>query len=88
MLIPVSSGCITCIVRLINEKGEECVNPRNSSTMQKPLPAVEHDRLPSDHTLISNDKLFMMTQYMKEAMFRESVSSVFSNILILKTFSC
>ncbi|KAH7729574.1 FHA domain-containing protein [Aphelenchoides avenae] len=69
----VSSGCITCIVRLINEKGEECVNPRNNSTMQKPLPAVENDRLPSDHTLISNDKLFMMTQYMKEAMFRESL---------------
>uniref|UniRef100_A0A915EAG5 FHA domain-containing protein n=1 Tax=Ditylenchus dipsaci TaxID=166011 RepID=A0A915EAG5_9BILA len=67
----VASGCVTCIVRLINERGEECFDNRSNSLI--PMPAGRSDQIPLKYTLIRNDKLFIMDQYVKEARFRENL---------------
>jgi hypothetical protein len=68
----VASGCITCIVRLIDERGEECLgNEENSLNNRLPMNFME--RIPSNCVLVTHEKLFKMSQYMKEAQFREQV---------------
>jgi hypothetical protein len=69
-MILVASGCVTCIVRLYNEKGEECFDRRVSATT-KAMPMQEC--IPKNYTLVSEDQLFMLKQYITEQMFREKV---------------
>lgn len=65
-----------CIVTLLNERGEECVGrlsgggPANDSFLKVPL---LNDHFSLKYTLVPNDKLFVMGQYMREAKFREDV---------------
>jgi hypothetical protein len=71
ILIPVASGCVTCIIRLINDRGEECAGrPQNDPFSQYRC----DQQIPLNYTLIRNDKFFVLDQYIKEAKFRENVS--------------
>lgn len=63
----VASGCITCMVRLFNERGEETQEKKYA------ISTNVNDQTQLKYTLIRNDKLFLMDQYMKEALFRENV---------------
>lgn len=67
----VASGCITCIVRLLNERGEEY--PGRTQTDQYTFPICNQQQVPLNYTLVRNDKFFILDQYIKEAKFRENL---------------
>lgn len=67
----VASGCVTCIVRLINERGEECVGRSQNDPFSFPI--RNEQQIPLNYNLVRNDKLFILDQYIKEAKFRENV---------------
>ncbi|KAI1724971.1 FHA domain-containing protein [Ditylenchus destructor] len=68
----VASGCVTCIVTLINEKGEECGDAGSAGSVSQ-MAADHPSNLANKYTLVRNDKLFVMDQYVKEAKFRENL---------------
>ncbi|KAI1715513.1 FHA domain-containing protein [Ditylenchus destructor] len=59
----VASGCVTCIVTLINEKGEECGDAGSSGSVSQ-MAADHPSNLANKYTLVRNDKLFVMDQYL------------------------
>uniref|UniRef100_A0A914H937 FHA domain-containing protein n=1 Tax=Globodera rostochiensis TaxID=31243 RepID=A0A914H937_GLORO len=67
----VASGCVTCIVRLINERGEECAE--RPKTEHGTVPLLLQQQIPHNYTLVRNDKLFILDQYIKEAKHRENL---------------
>ncbi|KAI6239636.1 FHA domain-containing protein [Aphelenchoides fujianensis] len=69
----VASGCITCILRLVDERGEECLGPPEENPLSARMPHSFGESVPHNCSLISNEKLFVMSQYMKEAMHREKM---------------
>jgi pSer/pThr/pTyr-binding forkhead associated (FHA) protein len=68
----VACGCTICIVRLIDERGEECIGNEETSLNER-LPMNFMERLPTNCTLITHEKLFKLSQYMKEAAYREQL---------------
>ncbi|KAI6175281.1 FHA domain-containing protein [Aphelenchoides bicaudatus] len=68
----VACGCTISIVRLIDERGEECVGSDETSLNER-LPLNFMERLPTNCTLITHEKLFKLSQYMKEAQYREQL---------------
>ncbi|KAI6236338.1 FHA domain-containing protein [Aphelenchoides besseyi] len=69
----VASGCITCIVRLIDERGEECIGVTDENPLSARMPHGFAESVPNNCTVVNNEKLFLMSQYMKEAVFREKL---------------
>ncbi|KAI6187268.1 FHA domain-containing protein [Aphelenchoides besseyi] len=69
----VASGCITCIVRLIDERGEECIGMTEENPLSARMPHGFAESVPNNCTVVNNEKLFLMSQYMKEAVFREKL---------------
>ncbi|CAK5050704.1 unnamed protein product [Meloidogyne enterolobii] len=67
----VASGCVTCIVRLTNEKGEEYVDRPQLDSFAFPI--RNENQIPLNYTLVRNDKLFIFEQYLKEAKHRENL---------------
>ncbi|CAD5226100.1 unnamed protein product [Bursaphelenchus xylophilus] len=69
----VASGCITCVIKLIDDKGKELLPDIPNGVLTRPSVSVAHEEIPPNHTLISNEKLFLLSQYMKEINFREKL---------------
>uniref|UniRef100_A0A915P0M8 FHA domain-containing protein n=1 Tax=Meloidogyne floridensis TaxID=298350 RepID=A0A915P0M8_9BILA len=67
----VASGCVTCIVRLTNERGEEYVDRPQLDSFAFPI--RNENQIPLNYTLVRNDKLFIFEQYLKEAKHRENL---------------
>ncbi|KAI6239692.1 FHA domain-containing protein [Aphelenchoides fujianensis] len=66
-------GCITCILRLVDERGEECLGPPEENPLSARMPHAFGESVPHNCSLISNEKLFVMSQYMEEAKHREKL---------------
>ncbi|KAL7072209.1 hypothetical protein ACQ4LE_008853 [Meloidogyne hapla] len=67
----VASGCVTCIVRLTNERGEEYADRPQLDSFAFPI--RNENQIPLNYTLVRNDKLFIFEQYLKEAKHRENL---------------
>ncbi|KAL3100405.1 hypothetical protein niasHS_001708 [Heterodera schachtii] len=65
----VASGCVTCIVRLLNERGEECAGRPKADNGTFPTLLQQ---IPPNYTLVKNEQLFILDQYVKEAQHREN----------------
>lgn len=75
-----ASGCITAIVRLYDDKGNECFDRRGNATTK--ITSSQADYIPKNYTLVSEDQLFMFKQYLHEQVHRERVRNILFELSI------